>query len=86
MQKEHHTSLHSVRQEKGAACNDRPGRAGEKKEASDEAGLTTPPPTHHDWVLNRPAPGPESYLLVHQRLGGVERAKLDQLLSSALQL
>ena len=76
--------MHSVRQEKGAARNDRPGRAGAKKEASDEAGLTTCP--HHDWVLNRPALALTVNLLVNQRLGGVERAKLDQLLSSALQL
>lgn len=68
--------------------NDRPGRAGEKKEGSDEAGM-------RQGAANLPTsrlgpeqacPCPDSYLPVNQRLSGAERAKLDQLLPPALQL
>lgn len=70
-----------LRQEKRAACKNRPGRASEKKEASKEAGMREGPLTfpHHNWVP-KACPGPDSYLLAIQRLGGAERAKLHQLL------
>lgn len=86
MEKENALSLHSIRQDKRVACNDRPGRAGEKKEASDEAGL-------QEGAANLPtsrlgpeqaSPGPNSYLLLNHRLSGAARARPDQLLRPAL--
>ena len=88
MEKENPLSLHSIKQEKRAVCNDRPGRAGERKEASDGAGL-------QEGAANLPTsrlgpeqacPGPDSYLFMNHRLSGTARAKLDHLLPSALQL